>query len=280
MPANMEASAAKAIKRHQRRLLSPGVAVEVAKVGDTYVVASSHQDLLAWEAMVCDALGTRSDSTAKTFLFHLAGLCSQNWQPSEESGGEWCPDERELNMILNFVAGIKPKNEMEAALAAQMVAVHLMQMRLSSRALAGGHIHAANAAMAGKLARTFVMQIEALSRLKGKRSTSKQTITVRQEKHVHNHQHVHIEGERTETGDQPHEANERGPPGDCAGTKAVVRSGRDAPAECSYRGRGVTVDRLEVGDLFMSGPMLVRRHRAGLKRTSSLRAQCGNQPVI
>jgi len=205
MPAILEPLSAKARARHKRQHANPGVAIEVEKVTEFgYQLASPHSDTGAWQAMICDALGTRSEATAQTFLYHLAELCSQNWHPSHGGGGEWCPDERELNMILSFVAGIKPKNEMEAALAAQMVAVHLMQMRLSARALASGHVLVEDAAIAGKLARTFAMQIDALSRLKGKRSSSKQTITVRQEKHVHHHQHVHIEGGGSETGDQPH----------------------------------------------------------------------------
>lgn len=197
MPANLTGEAAKAVKRHNKRSLSPGVAVDVAKGGrDSYVVASPHSNTAAWEAMVCDALGTRSISTAQTFLYHLTELCSQNWHPAEVEGdyGEWCPDGRELNMILHMVAGIKPRNEMQAAQAAQMVAVHLMTMRVSAQALRGGRVVAEDAAIAGKLARTFVMQAEALAKLKGKRSSSRQTITVRQEKHVHNHQHVHLRG--------------------------------------------------------------------------------------
>lgn len=214
MPPSLKAEAEKTIKRHARRHRSPGVAVEVEKVSETgYVVGSPHSDLEAWEAMVCDALGTRSIATAKTFLFQLTELCTQNWHPSEDGqSGEWCPDERELNMILNVVAGIKPKNEMQAALAAQMVAVHLMQMRLSARALGKGYIVPEDAAIAGKLARTFAMQIDALSRLKGKRSSSKQTITVRQEKHVHHHQHAHFDGGGSEIRAQPHEAGGAGEP--------------------------------------------------------------------
>lgn len=72
-------------------------------------------------------------------------------------------------------------------------------MRLSARSLGSGYVVPEDAAIAGKLARTFVMQIDALSRLKGKRSSSKQTITVRQEKHGHHHQHVHVEGEGRES---------------------------------------------------------------------------------
>ena len=205
MPENMEASAAKAIKRHQRRLLSPGVAVEVVKAGEPYVIASPHQDSAAWEAMICDALGTRSVGTAKTFLYQLTELCSQNWHPAEVEGeyGQWCPDELELNMVLNMVTGIKPRNELEAAQAAQMVAVHLMTMRVSARALRGAVVVPQDAAIAGKLARTFVMQAEGLARLRGRKPATRQTITVKQEKHVHNHQHVHVHRGEEETRSQP-----------------------------------------------------------------------------
>jgi len=207
MPANLKGEAAKAVKRHQKRSLSPGVVVDVVKAGrEAYVVASPHSDTAAWEAMVCDALGTRSIGTAQTFLYQLTELCSQNWHAADVEGeyGEWCPDERELNMILHIVAGIKPRNEMQAAQAAQMVAVHLMTMRVSAQALRGGRVVAEDAAIAGKLARTFVMQTEALAKLKGKRSSSRQTITV--EKHVHNHQHVHLERGGARNGGQSHDS--------------------------------------------------------------------------
>lgn len=206
MPEFMEGSVAQAIKRHKQRQLSPGVAVEVLKAGERYMVASPHSDSAAWEAMVCDALGTRSVSTAKTFLYQLTELCSQNWHAAEVGGeyGQWCPDERELNMVLNMVTSIKPRNELEAAQAAQMVAVHLMTMRLSARALSGAVVAPQDAAIAGKLARTFVMQAEGLAKLRGRKPATRQTITVRQEKHVHNHQHVHVEGGGIDNGGQPH----------------------------------------------------------------------------
>lgn len=199
MSALLEPAAAKAIKRHKRRHANPGVAVELAKSTGAYTVTSPHRDRVAWEAMICDALGTRSESTARTFLIQLTELCGKVWHPDAGGDGDWFPDEVELNMILNFVAGIKPRNEMEAALGAQMVAVHLMQMRLSSRALRGGYVIPEDAAIASKLARTFVMQTDALAKLKGKK-TSRQKITVSYEKHEHKHVHVH--GGSDETGSQ------------------------------------------------------------------------------
>lgn len=204
MPANLEPAAAKARERHKKRHSNPGVAIEVEKVTDNgYRLASPHIDTEAWQAMVCDALGTRSEATALIFLYQLTKLCQQNWHPDDENGGgEWVPDECELNMILNMVGGIKPKNEMQAALAAQMVAVHLMAMKVAERCLrvygcADGHLVAA----ASKLARTFAIQTEALAKLQGRR-TSRQKITVSYERHEHKHVHMH-RGEE-EFGSQPH----------------------------------------------------------------------------
>jgi hypothetical protein len=151
--------------------------------------------------------GTRSEATALTFLHQLTKLCEQNWHPNDEAGGgEWAPDECELNMILNMVSGIKPKNEMQAALAAQMVAVHLMAMKVAERCLttygcADPHL----ASVASKLARTFALQTEALSKLQG-RKTIRQKITVSYEKHEH--QHVHMHRGEEEIGRQPQAAME------------------------------------------------------------------------
>jgi len=91
---------------------------------------------------------------------------------------------------------------MQAALAAQMVAVHLMMMEVSERCLrtykcADPHLLSA----ASKLARTFAIQSETLAKLQG-RKTSRQKITVSYERHEHKHVHVH--GGEKEIGGQPH----------------------------------------------------------------------------
>ncbi len=205
IPECLEPIAARAKSRLRQRHANPGVAVEVEKVSQFgYRIVSPHSDHDSWEAMICDALGTRSVSTAKTFVHSLTKLCSQIFHPieGEEGGGEWCPDELELNMILNMVTSIKPRNEMEAALAAQMVAVHLMTMKTAARALEGWGADPRAAALSAKLARTFTMQWEALMRHRGKRRTTRQTITVSHEKHIHHHQHVHIKGGGSQIGGQ------------------------------------------------------------------------------
>jgi hypothetical protein len=204
MTANLASEALKARERHKRRTANPGVHLDVEK-GEAYGyrLASPHSDTDSWRAMICDALGTRSEATALSFLDHLTGLCRRNWHPDdEEGGGEWVPDEGQLNMILMMVAGIRPKNEMQAALAAQMVAVHLMTMAVSERCLRTyGCADPRLLSAASKLARTFAIQTEALAKLQGRR-TSRQKITVSYERHEHQHVHVH-RGDQ-DNGGQPH----------------------------------------------------------------------------
>lgn len=207
MPESLEPLATKAKGRLRRRHANPGVVVEVEKMSAFgYRLASPHSDHDSWEAMICDALGTRSVSTAKTFVHSLTQLCRQNFHPieGEEGGGEWCPDEFELNMVLNIATSIKPRNEMEAAMAAQMTAVHMMTIKTAALALEGWGTDPRAAALSAKLARTFTLQWEALMRYRGKRRTTRQNIAVSHEKHIHNHhhQHVHIQGGGSEIGGQ------------------------------------------------------------------------------
>jgi hypothetical protein len=238
MPAIYEGVAEEARRRHKKRVLQPGVTVDVEKTDAIgYTLVSPHRDEGAWVAMICDALGTRSVDTANTFLRQLTQLCPQYWHDDGKGGGEWSPDEDQLNMVLAMVAGIKPRNEMEAALAAQMVAVHLMTMRTAATALKHETAAPQYVGIAGKLARTFAMQMDAMAKAKGKRTT-RQKITVSYEKHEHKHVHVHSGGER-ENGSQPHAStaacsapvveHERLPtlPGGDEGGKVVLLSCRE-----------------------------------------------------
>jgi hypothetical protein len=205
MPANLKPHAEAAKARHKKRHTQPGVIVELekdAKRGQR--LASPHRDQDAWEAMICDSLGTRSVATAETFLRTLTKLCDEVWHSDGEGDGERVPDEMQLNMVLNMVGSIKPRNEMEAALAAQMVAVHLMTMKTAEAALSSGWgTDPRFASITGKLARTFAIQMDTLKRGRGERRNSKQTIIVRQERHVHHHQHVHVQQQGGGSDDGP-----------------------------------------------------------------------------
>ena len=193
MPEMLRPFIDEARERQKRRPASPGVAVESIDER-RWKLGSPHRDLEAWEVQICDAFGTRSRSTCETFLGQLAALCGQGW---DEERRNWVPDEIELNAALNIVSGVRPRNEVEAALAAEMVAVHFLQMKTTAHALRQtGLLNFA--AVAGKLARTFAMQCDSLSRLRGK--TGKQVIKVRYERH--DHKHVHLREGGAENGTQ------------------------------------------------------------------------------
>lgn len=201
--AQLAAAKPRALKRALARPLSPGVMFEPK--GQSYAITSPHSDLELWELQICDAFGTRSMSVMRTFMGQLKALVPDAW---DESNGLWKPNETELNAALAMVADVQPRNVREAALAAQMVAVHWMQMRLSASALnRGGMVMDRDAALASKLARTFTMQLDTLERIRGRRRTAKQSIKVTKETHQHVHYHDHRGA--GETDGQVHDADAR-----------------------------------------------------------------------
>jgi hypothetical protein len=146
-----------------------------------------HTDAKLWALQLADAFGTRSVAVVSTFLAQLQSLLGQGkW---DDGLGRWRYDEDEFSAILAMISSIRPRNEMEAALAAQMVAVHLMQIKLSAQALTLG-MDEKSVALAGKLARTFAMQAQSLQALRGKSKTTRQNIKVSKELHQHVHYHT------------------------------------------------------------------------------------------
>lgn len=221
-PALLAAGKEKAIKRAQSRPLSPGVMFEPN--GEGYAVTAPHSDLELWELQIGDAFGTRSMSVMRTFLGQLKALVPKAW---DDTAGRWKPHETELNAALAMVADVQPRNVREAALAAQMVAVHWMQIRLSAAALNnGGMVMDRDAALASKLARTFTMQLDTLDRIRGKRRTAKQSIKVTKEIHYHAHKHVH--GGAGEASGQAHDTN-AGPTAERTALPSPKQSGEVVP---------------------------------------------------
>jgi hypothetical protein len=86
-------------------------------------------------------------------------------------------DERALNFMLSVVKGVKPKDQMEAMLAAQMAAVHMATMTFARRLAHVQNIPQQDSAERAfnKLARTFSAQVEALKRY---RTGGEQRVTV------------------------------------------------------------------------------------------------------
>jgi hypothetical protein len=179
------------------RPFPPGIILEPAGFDKEHWTAP-HNDPELWSLQLADAFGTRSRAVVSTFMAQLAALCCQtHW---DEEAHQWRLDENELSAALAMVSTIKPRNEMEAALAAQMVSVHLMQMKCAARAIRFEY-DTKTVAVAAKLARTFVMQTQALQALRGRSKTARQSIKVK--KDLHQHVHYHHDGGVTGSDGQP-----------------------------------------------------------------------------
>jgi hypothetical protein len=117
--------------------------------------------------LLMEALGTTDPDFLDGILCQLVNVGRR--------GGK--ADERGLNFMLSVIKGVKPRDQVETMLAAQMAAVHTATMTLARRL---GHVEtipqqdSAERAF-NKLARTFAAQVEALKRY---RSRGDQTVRV------------------------------------------------------------------------------------------------------
>jgi hypothetical protein len=127
--------------------------------------AADHPDQTAGAALLMEAIATTDADFFAGFVMQLA----------KAGGGEL--DAHQLNFMLAVVKGIKPRNQEEAMLAAQMAAIHNAAMKFS-RILADAetieHRDSAERTL-NKLTRTFAAQLEALKRY---RAGSEQGVTV------------------------------------------------------------------------------------------------------
>ena len=154
--------------RHKSRLARPG------SIWTDGQIDAAHSDPASHVRVLADALGT----TSNDFLgVHLAALDYASRQRGEASGKSITA----LNSAVALVAAIAPESELEAALAVQMAGVHSLASEMLGRARQTDrtdHI-ALYGGLAVKLTRTFALQVEALSKLRG---GGKQTVEV---KHVY-----------------------------------------------------------------------------------------------
>lgn len=195
LPAKRDTAAdiAEARARHLTRPLNPSVSF-VQKEAGRWRLEPGYTDMnpADWEVLICEAFGSASYSVMWTFINQLRGLMG-----SYHDGDDWRPDEMAVNAALAMVADAKPENTIQAALVAQMVAVHFMTMRAAKTHGHSSHVADRDASMVAKLARTYAGQAETLGKLQG--NIRPQEITVRYEKRTehHHHQHVHYHDERS-----------------------------------------------------------------------------------
>lgn len=205
MPKVLKDLGAQALKRHDKRQATPEIEVASNDGGWTFKSPYRKADLNEWEALLFEAFATRSIAAFHSFTSELAALSPTVWRGE---GQGWMPNELDLRAAIQIVRSVRPRSEAEACLAAQMVAVHRMQMKLSAQALSQSWPEPRTCAIAGKLARTFAMQLETMAKLKGK--GSRQRITVRKYSQ-HEHKHIHLHQGGSENGNQPHEPRREEP---------------------------------------------------------------------
>ena len=121
--------------------------------------------------------GSQSDHWNNTLANQaMQALWVKNSSPEER--------EKQLSATVAALIGIAPKDELEAMMAAQLVATHNAAMECYRRAMIGEQTFEGrreNLAQANKLSRTYTTLLEALNRHRGK---GQQKVTV---EHVHVH---------------------------------------------------------------------------------------------
>jgi hypothetical protein len=155
--ADIAVSKQRVAARHRRLAMK----VEAAKDKPTTVtIGPPHSDLHGFGLRAMDAFGTRSGHFVNREIERLTRALSPD--------GTAAPSNNALNAALAVIDGVKPDNELEAMLAAQMALVHAQSMQALARmnwsSLQSDYELAGNFAV--KLTRTFTMQLEALAKLR------------------------------------------------------------------------------------------------------------------
>ncbi|MDP3673641.1 MAG: hypothetical protein Q8R44_00875 [Novosphingobium sp.] len=115
-------------------------------------IGPRHADANGHSYLLCDALGTTSNDFTSAGLLALVRMAIKDETPSVEA----------VNASLALVGAIGPQNELEGALALQMVATHDLSMDLLHRAKHATTRDAMRdfANLATKLSRTFAVQMK------------------------------------------------------------------------------------------------------------------------
>ena len=186
----------------RRQKQAPLAKYRVAKRDGVLQIDNDHADQAVGTVILMNAVGSTNGIFTEALTRQIANIAA--------NGSELTADD--LNGVVAMIQGIGPKDETEAMLAAQMVAIHNATMTAARRLNHVDNIPQQDSAsnMLNKLARTFATQIEALKKY---RSTGEQSIRV---------QHVTVNdggqaivgtvqtggGGTHKTGGQPHEPSQ------------------------------------------------------------------------
>ncbi len=156
------------LARNSEASLAPRLKI-LQKEGSAKILLD-HPEPAFGQLLLMRALGTMDEDFLNGILGQLANAGTQGPKV----------DARALNFMLSVVKSVKPRDELETLLAAQMAAVHMATMTFARRLAHVENIAQQDSAERAfnKLARTFAMQLDALKRY---RTGGEQKVTV---KHV------------------------------------------------------------------------------------------------
>jgi hypothetical protein len=146
--------------------------LKISREGNVSKFSLDHPDTATGHVLLMEALGTID-------LDFSNGLLRQLLDTGLEAGGV---NEERVNFMLAVIKGIKPRDQVEAMLAAQMAAVHDAAMKLFPQLSMADFVPQRDSAerTLNKLMRTFVAQMEALKRYRtgGEQKVTVQHVTV------------------------------------------------------------------------------------------------------
>jgi hypothetical protein len=154
-------------KFFDRKAAETAPRMKVLNEGSIPKILLDHPEETAGHILLMEALGTADQDFLAGVLDQLANAGSRGGQV----------DEAGLNFMFSIVKGIKPRDQLEAMLAAQMAAVHMATMTFAWQLKNVENMPQQDSAERAfnKLARTFTTQIEALKRY---RTGGEQKVTV------------------------------------------------------------------------------------------------------
>jgi hypothetical protein len=171
-PTDREAAA---ITKFLKETAEKAPRVKVSKQGKVSKFELDHPNNATGHVLLMEALGTIDPDFSN-------GLLRQLLDTSLEAGLVNEVNEERVNFMLAVIKGIKPRDQVEAMLAAQMAAVHVSAMKFARRLARVESIPQQDSAERAfnKLTRTFASQMEALKRYRtgGEQKVTVQHVTV------------------------------------------------------------------------------------------------------
>lgn len=165
----------------------PAPRVKISNEGKVPTISPDHPNAAIGFQLLAEALGSTSEDFVNGLLIQIANAASPGQEPSESH----------LNFVLSVIKNIKPTNQIEAMLAAQMAVTHMATMTFARKLARVDTLQQLDSMERAynKLTRTYAAQMETLKRY---RTGGEQKVTV---------QHVSVnDGGQAIVGNVTHDA--------------------------------------------------------------------------